>query len=84
MRGLAARLASSSCNQTDQGTTWQPTVKVNAPPAKSNVFAWAEAGTAGNLVAVCAAGNCEGNTGGVSGQYLRVAGYAVCGAGAAK
>jgi hypothetical protein len=37
---------------TDQGNTWQPTVKVNAPPAKSNVFAWAEAGTAGNLVAV--------------------------------
>jgi hypothetical protein len=37
---------------TDQGTTWQPTVKVNAPPAKSNVFAWAEAGTAGNLVAI--------------------------------
>jgi hypothetical protein len=37
---------------TDQGNTWQPTVKVNAPAAKSNVFAWAEAGTAGNLVAV--------------------------------
>jgi hypothetical protein len=37
---------------TDQGNTWQPTVKVNAPPAKSNVFAWAEAGSAGNLVAV--------------------------------
>src|SRR5258705_9121119 len=37
---------------TDQGTTWQPTVKVNTAPAKSNVFAWAEAGTAGNLVAV--------------------------------
>ena len=37
---------------TNQGNTWQPTVKVNAPPAKSNVFAWAEAGTAGNLVAI--------------------------------
>ncbi len=37
---------------TDQGNTWSPTVKVNSPPAKSNVFAWAEAGTAGNLVAV--------------------------------
>jgi hypothetical protein len=37
---------------TNQGNTWQPTVKVNAPPAKSNVFAWAEAGSAGNLVAV--------------------------------
>ena len=37
---------------TNQGNTWQPTVKVNAPPAKSNVFAWAEAGSAGNLVAI--------------------------------
>ncbi|MEY2485874.1 MAG: trimeric autotransporter adhesin [Verrucomicrobiota bacterium] len=37
---------------TNQGTTWSPTVKINQPPAKSNVFAWAEAGTAGNLVAV--------------------------------
>jgi hypothetical protein len=37
---------------TNQGTTWSPTVKINAPPAKSNVFAWAEAGSAGNLVAV--------------------------------
>jgi hypothetical protein len=37
---------------TDQGNTWSPTVQVNTPPARSNVFAWAEAGTAGNLVAV--------------------------------
>ena len=37
---------------TNQGDTWSPTVKVNAPPANSNVFAWAEAGAAGNLVAV--------------------------------
>lgn len=37
---------------TDQGNTFSPTVKVNAPPAKSNVFAWAEAGSPGNLVAV--------------------------------
>jgi hypothetical protein len=32
--------------------TWSPTVKINQPPAKSNVFAWAEAGSAGNLVAI--------------------------------
>jgi hypothetical protein len=37
---------------TNQGNTWQPAVKINAPPAKSNVFAWAEAGSSGNLVAV--------------------------------
>jgi hypothetical protein len=37
---------------TDHGTTWQPIVKVNAPPAKSNVFAWAEAGGPGKLVAI--------------------------------
>jgi hypothetical protein len=37
---------------TNQGNNWSPTVMINAPPAKSNVFAWAEAGTAGNLVAV--------------------------------
>jgi hypothetical protein len=37
---------------TNQGTSWSPTVKINAPPAKSNVFAWAEAGSPGNLVAV--------------------------------
>jgi hypothetical protein len=36
----------------NQGNAWSSTVKVNTPPAKSNVFAWAEAGTAGNLVAV--------------------------------
>jgi len=45
------------CYSTDESVTWSctattPPVKVNAPPAKSNVFAWAEAGTAGNLVAV--------------------------------
>ena len=45
------------CYSTDQSVTWSctattPPVKVNAPPANSNVFAWAEAGTAGNLVAV--------------------------------
>src|SRR5437868_10315034 len=45
------------CYSTDQSVNWSctatsPPVKVNAPPAKSNVFAWAEAGTAGNLVAV--------------------------------
>jgi hypothetical protein len=37
---------------TNQGTTWNPTVQINAAPAKSNVFAWAEAGSPGNLVAV--------------------------------
>ena len=37
---------------TNQGNTWSPTVKINQPPAKSNVFAWAEAGAPGNLVAV--------------------------------
>src|SRR6185503_17162218 len=37
---------------TDQGNTWSPTVQVNSPPARSNVFAWCEAGSAGNLVAV--------------------------------
>jgi len=37
---------------TNQGTSWSPTVKINQPPAKSNVFAWCEAGSAGNLVAV--------------------------------
>jgi hypothetical protein len=45
------------CYSTDQSVNWSctattPPVKVNAPPAKSNVFAWVEAGTAGNLVAV--------------------------------
>ena len=37
---------------TNQGATWSPTVKISQPPAKSNVFAWAEAGTPGNLVAI--------------------------------
>ena len=37
---------------TNQGNTWSPTVKLNSPPAKSNVFAWAEAGAPGKLVAV--------------------------------
>ncbi len=37
---------------TNQGNTWAPTVKVNAPPAKSNVFAWAEAGAPGKLIAI--------------------------------
>lgn len=37
---------------TDQGNTWSPTVRLNTPPANSNVFAWCEAGAAGNLVAV--------------------------------
>ncbi len=37
---------------TDQGITWSPTVKINQPPAKSNVFAWAEAGAPGKLVAI--------------------------------
>ena len=45
------------CYSTDQSVNWSctattPPVKVNAPPAKSNVFAWAEAGSPGNLVAV--------------------------------
>jgi hypothetical protein len=37
---------------TNQGSAWSPPVKINQPPAKSNVFAWAEAGSPGNLVAV--------------------------------
>ncbi len=37
---------------TNQATTWSAAVKVNTAPAKSNVFAWAEAGANGNLVAV--------------------------------
>ena len=37
---------------TNQGTTWSPTVKITQPPAKSNVFAWCEAGAPGRLVAV--------------------------------
>jgi hypothetical protein len=37
---------------TNQGNTWTAPVRVNAPPAKSNVFAWAEAGSAGNLAVV--------------------------------
>jgi hypothetical protein len=45
------------CYSSDQSVTWScdattPPVKINAPPAKSNVFAWAEAGGPGNLVAV--------------------------------
>lgn len=37
---------------TNHGSTWAPAVKVNAPPAKSNVFAWAEAGGPGKLIAI--------------------------------
>ncbi len=45
------------CYSNDQSVNWSctattPPVKVNAAPAKSNVFAWAEAGSPGNLVAV--------------------------------
>ncbi|HJT82156.1 MAG TPA: hypothetical protein VJ719_13245, partial [Chthoniobacterales bacterium] len=37
---------------TDQGNTWSQAVKITQPPAKSNVFAWCEAGGPGKLVAV--------------------------------
>ncbi len=37
---------------TDHGTTWSPAVKVNQPPAKSCVFAWAEAGAPGKLLGI--------------------------------
>jgi hypothetical protein len=45
------------CYSTDQSANWSctesnPAVKINQPPAKSNVFAWAEAGAPGKLVAV--------------------------------
>lgn len=37
-------------SSTDAGITWGPVMRVNSPPAKSNVFVWAQGGSAGTLV----------------------------------